>query len=132
MNRIIQPTNHDRDRATQSLNALRQNKNTQAILGKLEPDSAIAQALETILEHFARGTAISVNEVKLELTTQEAADWLQVSRPHLVGLLERGEIPFHKVGNQRRVRFDDVKTFQKSRREAVLDELSRYSQEIGL
>lgn len=132
MPQIIQPSIQDRDQARARLNALRRSQDPLTILDPLEPSSALGQAIETILKHFARGNAIWVHEVGSEMTTQEAAHYLGVSRPHLVGLLERGEIPFHKVGNQRRVRLDEVKAFSRRRREAALDELSRLSQELGL
>jgi len=132
MPQIIQPSIQDRAQARAYLNALHRSQDPLTFLDPLEPSSALSQAIETILEHFARGNAIWVHEVEHEMTTQEAADYLGVSRPYLVGLLERGEIPFHKVGNQRRIRLDEVKAFSKRRREVALDELSRLSQELGL
>jgi len=132
MSQIIAPSIQDRDQARARLKALRRSQDLLTVLDSLEPSSALGVAIETILEHFARGHAIWVHEVGREMTTQEAADYLEVSRPHLVGLLERGELPFHKVGNQRRIRLDEVKAFSKRRREAALDELSRLSQELGL
>jgi excisionase family DNA binding protein len=135
---VIQPNPNDTQLATRGLAALRlqlSTKKKHLILDQLEPNSAITKALEQVLEHFARGESITFTSQPLEkkiLTTQEAADWLSMSRPHFVRLLERGQLPFHKVGNQRRVSFADVKAFQKNRREAVLDELTVLSQEMGL
>ena len=69
------------------------------------------------------------------MTTRQAADILNVSRPYLVGLLEKGEMAFRKVGNQRRVRLQEVlayKTRTDIDRRAALNELARLGQEVGL
>ncbi|MEQ9104892.1 MAG: helix-turn-helix domain-containing protein [Rhodothermales bacterium] len=70
-----------------------------------------------------------------EYTTQAAANFLGVSRQHLVGLLESGQIPFHKVGTHRRVVFRDLLAFQKNRdraRRSALDQLAKSVDEAGL
>ncbi len=138
-NSIIQPNPNDSQLATRGLAALRLQRSAKQkhlTLDQLEPNSAITKALEQVLEHFARGETVTLTSnqplEKEVLTTQEAATWLCMSRPHFVRLLERGELPFHKVGNQRRVSFADVKAFQKNRREVVLDELTALSQKMGL
>lgn len=74
-----------------------------------------ARALQLLLEALeltAQGQGVRLLAQHAEMTTGEAADALGVSRPHLVQLLEMGEIPFHKVGTHRRVRYGDVLAFR--------------------
>jgi excisionase family DNA binding protein len=98
------------------------------------PASAL-RLVFSVLQEMARGNAVSLIPMNAEVTTQEAADILNVSRPFLVGLLEKGSIPFRKVGVQRRVQFRDVMDYKASSdadRRAALDALARQAQELRL
>jgi excisionase family DNA binding protein len=97
--------------------------------------ASVYTLLARVVHELARGNAVRVVPVSAELTTQQAADLLNVSRPFLVKLLESGEIPFHHVGTHRRVRFDDVMAYRHRRsraRRAALAEMAREAQEMGL
>ncbi|KJV28083.1 helix-turn-helix domain-containing protein [Luteibacter yeojuensis] len=98
------------------------------------PTSAL-RLLVDILAELADGNAVKVVPVHAELTTQEAADLLNVSRPHLVKLLEEGVLPFHRTGKHRRVRFADLMKYKDARDNAsehAMAELSRQAQELGM
>lgn len=76
---------------------------------------------------LASGQSVSLLSANEEFTTQAAANYLGMSRPHLVKLLEEGKIPFHFVGTHRRVYLKDLKTFDDSRRKkrrGILDKLN--------
>lgn len=93
------------------------------------------QLLLDILSEMSRGNAISVMPVHAELSTQDAANILNVSRPFLVGLLNEGVIAHHKVGSHRRVLAKDVIAYKQkvdAERLSSLDSLSSISQELGM
>ncbi|MGH2485024.1 MAG: helix-turn-helix domain-containing protein, partial [Ktedonobacterales bacterium] len=95
----------------------------------------VTRILDQAVHLLARHSAVAVVSVDSELTTQEAADILNVSRPYLVRLLESGAIPFTKTGAHRRIRLDDLLRYKAVRdveRKQALDELTRLSQEMGL
>lgn len=95
----------------------------------------VLQLLLDILSEMAKGNAISLVPIHHELSTQEAANLLNISRPHLVSLLEKGGLPFRKVGAHRRVLAKDVleyKTKVSGLRQVALDELTALSQEHGM
>ncbi len=97
------------------------------------PES-VFYVLERVAEVLARGDAITVVPVGRELTTQQAAELLNVSRQYLVRLLEEGRIPFRKTGKHRRLRIDDVLRFKDERdkdRRAGLRQLSRMTEDLG-
>jgi excisionase family DNA binding protein len=98
------------------------------------PASA-AKMLVGILDEMGRGNTVTVVPVHAELTTQEAADILSVSRPSLIQLLDEGKIAYRKVGTHRRVRFESVMAYKlrvHGERLAALSELVAYDQEIGI
>lgn len=98
------------------------------------PASAV-QMLMDILVNISQGNAVQVVPVHAELTTQQAADILMVSRPYLVKLLDEKKIEHRKVGSHRRIRYNDLLTFKEQEeraRKAVLDELAAEAQELDM
>lgn len=88
-----------------------------------------------ILAELAKGNAVTVAPVHAELTTQQAADLLNVSRPYLIKLLEERRIPYRRVGNRRKVMLVDLLIYQRhdnAQREAILDELTQEAERLGL
>jgi excisionase family DNA binding protein len=97
--------------------------------------SAAFRLLLTILSEMANGNAVRVIPHHAELTTGEAAELLNVSRPYVVRLLDEGQIPFYRVGTHRRVLFKDVVAYREQHyraRSAVLDQMAAIDQELGL
>jgi excisionase family DNA binding protein len=94
-----------------------------------------ANLLVDILSKMANGDSVALTSIEEEITTQEAADLLQVSRPHLVKLLDTGKIPSKKVGSHRRVKRTDVLKYEsdlKEIRRKGLEFLAKEAQEMGL
>lgn len=97
------------------------------------PKSVFA-VIVRVAEVLARGDAFTLVPVGKELTTQQAADLLNVSRQYLVRLLNEGRIAYTKTGKHRRLKIEDVLAFKEERdqaRKAGLGELTAVSQELG-
>lgn len=104
-----------------------------APLLRLPPN--VVRLFADVLGTLAQGKAVTVMPKELDVTTQEAAMYLNMSRPYLVRLLEAGKIPHHKVGTHRRLRFEDVvqyKDERKRRSEQALQALADQAQELEL
>ncbi|GHC72403.1 excisionase [Nocardiopsis terrae] len=102
---------------------------------KLLLPRAAVELLVGVLTHMAAGRGVSIVPDHAELTTQQAADMLNVSRPHLIGLLQAEEIDYRKVGTHRRVRAASLLEYMRrddQRRREAADELSELNRELGL
>ena len=102
---------------------------------ELEIPGSVYEVLVRVVREMDQGNGITIIPVHAELTTQQAADLLNVSRPYLVRLLEKEQLPFHKVGRHRRVRLDDLLAYKEqrdSKRRRLLKDMTREAQEAGL
>ena len=95
----------------------------------------VVRLLSEILKEMARGNAVTLLPVQTLITTQNAADLLQVSRPFLIGLLEAGKIPYQRLGRHRRILLQYLLAFKEktdAARADVLRILTEEAQELGL
>ncbi len=112
---------------------------TPALIGlgneRIELPKSLYILLKDVVRQMMAGRTITLVPEKQQLTTQSAANFLGFSRPHLIKLLESGVIPFERVGQHRRIRLEDVRTFQKKRdaeRRSALNDLAKAEYEEGL
>ncbi|MEZ5824918.1 MAG: helix-turn-helix domain-containing protein [Geminicoccaceae bacterium] len=94
---------------------------------------ALSHLLMELLRHIGRREAVTLVPVRQKLTTQQAADILNVSRPHLIKLLERGDIPHDMTGRHRRIRADDLFAYKEKRdkrREKALQDLAEIDSDL--
>ncbi len=101
----------------------------------LEIPTSMAHMILDMLEQTANGKAVTIIPFNTEMTTQQAADFLNVSRPFFIQLLEKNQIPFYKVGTHRRIHFKDVlnyKTTIDNKRRETLNALAKQAQELDM
>ncbi len=100
----------------------------------VEVPASVVRVLAEVLDHARRGEAVRGVVDHEEISTQQAADLLNVSRPYLVGLVDRGEIPSRKVGSRRRLKVSDVLLYREvdhARRLDAVKALAAEAQELG-
>lgn len=101
---------------------------------QIELPESVFDLFRELVHDLAQGRAVMIVSRNQMLTTQQAADLLNVSRPYLIKLLEEGEIPFTRVGTHRRIRFEDLMTYKQHRdteRRTGLTQLTQMAEEMG-
>ena len=101
----------------------------------IELPAEVYRLLLDILGHLADGDAVTVAPIHAEVTTQQAAELLNVSRPYLIKLLDQDVLPFHRVGNRRKLALRDVLDYRRQlidQHRTKVDEHLRESDQLGL
>ena len=127
------PTEAESAQARQSLDALR--GRARVVVGDATPPATAIAAFERVLEAMADGEGVAVLALDADITSQDAADLLGVSRPTLVKLLNAGAMPFRALGAHRRLKAADVVAYRNARdgeRRKKLDEMVAENQRAGL
>lgn len=117
----------------QTLMHFQADEDTTEVSVNLPPEAL--NLLVRILAHMANGDGVTLVPVQAEVTTQQAADLLNVSHPYLIKLLEEGKVPHHKVGSHRRVPLRSLLAFKQqddTERKAIADMLTADAQVLGL
>lgn len=137
---VIHPPTSDADHLTavgDEIDTLLEQQSPYVVVGAdghhIELPASALEALRKVVEAMSRGESVTVIPHDKQLTSQETAEILSVSRPHLIKLLDRGELPFHRVGTHRRIKIEDVLAYRERRdaeRRAALAELTRLSEEL--
>lgn len=97
--------------------------------------ASVLELLKNVLVQMAQGNAMTLVPIHAQLTTQEAADILNVSRPYVVKLLETGQIPFSRKGSHRRILYNDLLVYTTKAEElqmTALDQLTAQAQELDM
>ena len=144
-NEVVTPTDADSALAKESgrrlaahmaeSNGLRLEIKTGTTTDELVLPPSALRLLLCALTEMGEGNAVTLTPIRAELTSQQAADLLNVSRPHVVKLLDEGAIPSRKVGTHRRVRLEDLLAYKRdfqARRHAALEELAGLSQDLKM
>ena len=96
---------------------------------------AAVRILYSALQEMAKGHTVTLLPVDIELTTNQAAELMRVSRPSLIKMLDENKLPYRKIGAHRRIRYEDVLTYlqtERARRKKVMDELVAETEKLGL
>lgn len=125
--------------ALETLRAILQEEGLPKLVGShgdeiVLPESA-HRLLQQVIDELTQGHAVSIIPAEKELSTQEAADLLRVSRSHLIKLLDKGLISFRRKGTHRRIRFDDLMRYKQERdaqKLRAIEEIAQMSQDLGL
>lgn len=141
LERPILPSADDAELAAQASRQLSRGKHEGAELRvqvgneTLRLPKSVGDLLYHLLTEMGQGNAVTVIPVHAELTTQEAADYLNVSRPYLIRLLEEGRLPFNMVGTHRRVKFSDLAIYRsktEEERKSLMEALAAQAQQLGM
>jgi excisionase family DNA binding protein len=142
MAKTIRPTEHDviaAKKTRQLLRKVRHRRKLSLLFGAdsepIELPTSVREVVELALDGIAAGHTLEVTALAEEMTTQEAAEYLNVSRPFLIKLLDQGSMRYRRVGTHRRVQREDVVRFKQDQdqaSEAAMRELAAQARELHL